>query len=92
MEPELRRLEQGGIRTRLSIVFKRPTEARAGSPLFLDMVEDAAILYARARFFEDVLNKIKDRLRALGARRVVEGERWYWVLKPDCRPGEVFET
>lgn len=91
MESELVLLEKGNLGTRLSAVFKTPAEALAGSPLFLDMVEDAAVLYDRGRFFEKLLGELRDRLQALGARRVVEGERWYWVLKPDYRPGEVFE-
>lgn len=91
MKAELGSLEDGGFRPRISAVFKTREEAGAGSPLFLDMVEDAVILYDRDGFFEGVIGRLRDRLNRLGAKRVFQGERWYWVLKPDYRPGEVFE-
>jgi hypothetical protein len=30
-------------------------------------------------------------LEQLGARRIWRGNAWFWDLKPDYRPGEVFE-
>lgn len=74
-----------------SPVFKSPAEAAAGSPLFLDMVEDARILFDRDGFFAAVLERLRTRLAALGARRVWRGNAWFWDLKPDYVPGEVFE-
>ncbi len=85
---ELRRM---GIDTTLSPVLKTPEEARAGSPLFLDMVEDARLLYDRDGFFGGRLGKLRERLAKLGARRIWRGNVWYWDLKPDYKPGEVFE-
>lgn len=74
----------------LSPVFKTPAEAEAGSPLFLDLVDDARILYDEDDFFAGRLQRLRDRLAELGARRVFRGNAWHWVLKPDLRPGEVF--
>ena len=39
----------------------------------------------------DALDRFAARLAALGARRKWRGSAWYWDLKPDYRPGEVFE-
>lgn len=75
----------------LSAVLKTPEEVQKGSPLFLDMVEDAELLYDRGGFFQGVLQRLRRRLKELGAKRVFRGTRWYWVLKPDIKPGEVFE-
>jgi len=37
-----------------------------------------------------VLERLRRRLRELGARRVVvPGKGWYWILKPDAEFGEV---
>jgi predicted nucleotidyltransferase len=72
----------------LSPVFKTPEEAEAGSPLFLDMVEDARIVYDREGFLENRLGRLRERLAALGSRRVWRGNSWYWILKPDLVPGE----
>ena len=86
---ELRR--EAGIQTEISPILKSPEEAQRGSPLFLDMVEDGIILFDRDNFFSNILDRLRDRLKALGAKRVWRGETWHWVLKPDFKPGEVFE-
>jgi predicted nucleotidyltransferase len=74
----------------LSPVFKTPEEVMAGSPLFLDMVEDARILHDPSAFLEQSFDRLRARLGQLGARRIWRGNAWYWELKPDLRPGEVF--
>lgn len=91
IEPFLKSLQKEGINTCISPVFKTPEEAEAGSPLFLDMVEDASILFDRNGFFSKRLVRLRNRLRELGAKRVWKGNAWYWVLKPDYKPGEIIE-
>jgi len=91
LETFLEQLAAGGIHTRLSPVFKTPEELEAGSPLLLDMVEDAVILYDPEGALASRLRRLRERLAELGARRIWRGEQWYWDLKPDYRPGEVFE-
>jgi hypothetical protein len=88
LEPRLRAFGPGAC---LSAVFKTPEEVEAGSPLFLDMVEDARILHDPDGFLAGHLGRLRERLRALGARRVWLGNAWYWELKPDLKPGEVIE-
>jgi predicted nucleotidyltransferase len=80
---------EAGIQTRLSPVFKTPGEIEAGSPLLLDMTEDARLLFDRGNFLARRLAELRGRLDCLGARRVWLGDAWYWDLKPDFRPGEV---
>jgi len=75
----------------LSPVLKTPEEAEKFSPLYLDMVYDAVILYDRNYFFTSILQKLRDRLKELGAERVRMGKKWYWVLKKDSRFGETVE-
>jgi len=75
----------------LSPVFKTPKEIANGSPLLLDMIEDARILFDRNDFFKNTLNGLKERLQRLGARRIWRGNIWYWDLKPDYKQGEIFE-
>ena len=91
IEPFLKSLQKAGIATDLSPVIKSPEEAEKGSPLFLDMVEDARILVDRNGFFKAVLKRLQCRLEKLGARRIWMGSAWYWDLKPDYKPGECFE-
>ena len=78
-------------RNELSPVFKTPEEIANGSPLFLDMVEDVRMLFDRDDFFKSVLKGLKERLQRLGARRIWQGNVWYWDLKPDYQKGEIFE-
>jgi hypothetical protein len=63
----------------------------AGSPLLLDMVEDARILHDEGGFLRARLERLRARLPELGSRRVWRGSAWHWVLKPDLQPGDVFE-
>jgi len=91
LAPRLKRARLAGVNTRLSPLFKTPAEVRAGSPLFLDMTEDARLLVDHGGFFAARLETLRERLRELGSQRIWKGESWYWVLKPDLRPGEVFE-
>ena len=91
MDPVLQEARAQGVRTMLSPVLKTPEEVRLGSPLFLDMVEDARILYDRDGFFRQQMDLLRQRLAHLGARRIWKGNAWYWDLKPDYRCGEEFE-
>ncbi len=91
LEPFLRTLRKEGVYPEISAIIKTPEEAQRGSPLFLDMVEDALILYDRSRFFARLLDQLRKRLRQLGAKRIWAGNVWHGVLKPDYRPGEIIE-
>jgi hypothetical protein len=92
IEPLLESLHRKeGIHTYISAIIKSPEEAKKGSPIFLDMVEDARILFERNGFFEEVLDRLKKRLKELGSKRIWKGNAWYWDLKPDYKPGEIFE-
>lgn len=91
MAPALKSARARGLSTRLSPFLKTPEEAERGSPLFLDMVEDARLVVDRAGFFAAILERLRGRMRELGSRRIWRGARWYWVLKPDRRSGEVIE-
>lgn len=91
MEPFLQTAREAGVCTALSPVFKTPEEVQAGSPLFLDMVDDARILFDRNGFLATELDLLRARLARRGAKRIWQGNAWYWDLKPDYRHGEEFE-
>ncbi len=91
LEPLLDEMRSVGLAPELSPVFKTPAEVDRGSPLFLDMVQDARILYDREGFIKRRLARLEERLKALGARRIWRGNAWFWDLKPDYKPGEVFD-
>ena len=70
---------------------KTPDEVRLGSPLFLDMTEDARILLDREGFFRREMDQLRKRLRRLGAKRIWKDSAWLWDLKPDYKYGDEFE-
>ena len=88
--PALEAAWRAGCHTRLSPIFKTPTEVAAGSLLFLDMIDDIRLLIDRGDFFRQHLSSFAQRLAQLGARRIRRGSSWHWDLKPDYQPGEVF--
>lgn len=91
VEPLLAALRRRGAFADVSPVLKTPAEALRPVPLYLDLVEDAVILYDPESFLAGVLERLRGSLRRLGARRRQRGRLRYWELKPDYRPGEVFE-
>jgi predicted nucleotidyltransferase len=78
-----------GIDTRLARIVRTPEEARRVRPLYLDMTEDAVLLFDRDGFFAGVLAALRASLQRLGAKRVRLGRSWYWDLKPDFVAGDL---
>jgi hypothetical protein len=91
LSPDFQKLKGEGIFTYLSAIFKTEGEVEYGSPLFLDMTEDVLLLLDRRDFFQNYLNRLKKRMEALGSKKVFSHGGYYWVLKPDLKPGEVIE-
>jgi predicted nucleotidyltransferase len=85
---DLEDLHALGYYAALSPIIKTPEEAQKILPLYLDMVEDAVIVYDKNEFFESILIKLSKKLKELGAERVWIGNKWYWRLKKDLKPGE----
>jgi hypothetical protein len=91
MHPWLQEARAGGLAPELSPVIRMPEEVLRGSPLLLDMTGDARVLYDPRGFLKSALEGLRARLERLGARRIWRGNAWFWDLKPDYRPGDIFE-
>jgi predicted nucleotidyltransferase len=91
LAPALATARRAGLAPEISVVIKSREEAAAGSMLMLDMIDDARVLYDRDDFLRGALESLRVRLERLGARRIWRGDTWHWDLKPDLRPGEIFE-
>ncbi|MGQ9782340.1 MAG: nucleotidyltransferase domain-containing protein [Nitrososphaeria archaeon] len=81
-------LREKGYSITFSEVFLTPDEVRRHPPILLDIVEDGIMLYDKDGFLATIINKMKERLKELGARRIKVGRGWYWLLKPDAKFGE----
>jgi predicted nucleotidyltransferase len=77
-----------GVRTMFSPHIKTPAEVLEGSLVFLDMTDTVRILFDREEFVGRYLRTLKERLSRLGARKVRFGGGYYWILKPNIKPGE----
>ncbi|HIQ13692.1 MAG TPA: nucleotidyltransferase domain-containing protein [Thermoprotei archaeon] len=76
----------------IDIIILDREEAMVNHPLYLDMVYDAIIIYDRDSFMEKRIEAIRRKLDELGSRRIqLPDGRYYWVLKPDLKWGEVIE-
>lgn len=80
-----------GWQVELSPIFRTPAEVEIGSPLFLDMTEDARVLLDRNDLMARRLDRLRARLKRLGSRRIWQHDIWYWDLKPDFQPGDRIE-
>lgn len=90
--PEANTLRQRGLVPYLSYLILSEEEAGKNRCVSLDMIEEARILYDREGFLARRLQELKERLTALGSRKVyLKNGSWYWDLKPDLVLGEVFE-
>ncbi len=97
VEDELSRTEEyakfkhafGGRPKFQEIIFSQE-ELRAHPPILLDLTTDAVILYDMGILSEEI-DKLRKRLKELGARKVVLKDSWFWVLKPDVKLGEKVE-
>jgi hypothetical protein len=80
-----------GPEVELAPVFKTPVELQAGSPLYLDMTLWRVVLADRGGMLETFLRALRDRMQALGSRRLPFKGGAFWDYKPDFRPGEAVE-
>jgi predicted nucleotidyltransferase len=88
---ELAEARAAGVNTFLAAVIKTPAEMRQGSFLHLDLTDQARILYDPQGVLRGYLDDLAGRLRAMGAKRVWRDGGYYWILKPDYRPGDRIE-
>ena len=88
MTQELELLWRQGIYTDFIEVIRTKEEATLFHPLYLDMSQEAVLLYDRDRFMETVLGEVRDRLKKGGAQRRKIGTSWYWDLGSAYLTGE----
>ena len=66
--------------------------AKKFQPMYLDMISHRAVLYDAEEFFQNLMKKLKEALKALGTIRIERPDgTYFWFLKPDIAPGESIE-
>jgi predicted nucleotidyltransferase len=81
LDPVLEKLLDEGYAITVSPVILTVDEANEIPPLFLDLTEDAAILYDKDNFLKELLTKLKAKLQEIGATRIWIGSKRYWKLR-----------
>ena len=60
--------------------------------LLLEVQDHGLILYDPQGVLANKLDAVRQRMRELGTKKVMMDDgSWYWDIKPDWKPGEVFE-
>ena len=91
LTPKLEQLWRQGIYADFVEIIHTKDEAREPRLYYLDMTEDAVVLFDKDKFFSQVLGNLRAKLKSLGSQRRTIGKTRYWDLKPDFRPGETVE-
>ncbi len=74
-------LSNKGYTIIISPIIKTRSEASVTTQLYLDMVDDAIIIYDKENFIKEILLQLREKLSVLEAEKVKLGRRWYWRLK-----------
>lgn len=88
-----RELRSAGLSGWLAAVVRTPEEVARGGPLFYDMTVpgEAELLYDPSGFMGRFLAALREKMNALGARRLSYRGRTYWDLTPRWEPGKVVD-
>jgi len=91
--PEYEALVEEGVWPSLSPFIVTEGYLRRNTPwLFLEIQDHGLIFYDPEGFLAWKIGQVRERMRELGTRKVMLPDgSWYWDVKPDWKPGEVFE-
>jgi predicted nucleotidyltransferase len=89
----LRLWREKGLYPLIDPILLTTSEAKRIQPFYLDLLDNAVIIYDKDEFMHRVLEELRARLKALGAIKVkLPNGSWYWIIKPSARHGEVIEV
>ncbi len=86
-----RKLKSLQRRGTVSDIFLSRQETSEHPPILLDIADHGILAFDRNNFLKGTLELFRQRLRELGARKVITKKGYYWILKPDAKPTEVVE-
>lgn len=90
--PESSELRARGYRANIETLVVSKARALRGLPIYLDMTLDAIVLHDPAKFFVQRIELARRQMAELRSYREWIGpEEYFWHLKADAKPGEVFE-
>ena len=85
-------LRERGYRASVETLVVSELQAQRGLPIYLDMTLDAISLHDPKQFFARRMDQARRRMAELhSCREWVGHEEYFWYLKLDAKPGEVFQ-
>lgn len=88
---EYRNLRTNGLNPEPYPIFMTEKDLYESPLILLDIQEHGIIIYDSG-VLKERFESLRDKLKKLGSKKVIlEDGTWYWMIKPDWKPGEVFE-
>lgn len=81
LKEKIKKLRKKGYFIEISPLIKRPEEVEYGGFIYLDMIEDSIILFDKNNFFKNYLEKLSEKLKNYGAKKVYKKGGYYWIIK-----------
>lgn len=76
----------------VTATWLKRSHAKMFQPIYLGMLSDRAVLYDAVGFFQKLMKRLEEELKALGSIRIQYPDGKYgWSLKPDLAPGQLIE-
>lgn len=89
--PSYAKLKKRGHHVGFDVIVYRSEDLRDTPPLLLDVAMDGVLLRDDGVMCEK-LARLRQRMEELGSKRIrTKTGGWYWVLKPDLKPGETIQ-
>jgi len=88
---EYRKIENLDLDLEPSFLIMKKMEVETHPNILIDISHEGIILFDKEDYLKKHLNEIKEKMVKLGSIKKITPHGHYWVLKPDLRPGEVFE-
>ncbi len=83
LKEKIKKLRKKGYFIEISPLIKKPEEVEYGGFIYLDMIEDSIILFDKNNFFKKYLQKLSEKLKKYGAKKIYKKGGYYWVIKED---------
>jgi predicted nucleotidyltransferase len=87
--PARRKVREAGRNPLISPLYFTPEEIKRHPPIMLEL-EEENILFDEGVLRQEI-RALKRRMQELGSRKVYTSKGYYWILKPDLKPGEEVE-
>ncbi|MEN3045132.1 MAG: nucleotidyltransferase domain-containing protein [Candidatus Hydrothermales bacterium] len=83
LKEKLKKLREKNYFIEISPIIKKPNEVEYGGFIYLDMIDDSIILFDKNKFFKNYLEKLSNKLKEYGAKKIYKKGGYYWIIKKD---------